>query len=233
MVIRPRIAANNNASSTASIADIDISQGTNIVIGPGIADGYGGGANRMAFGVQLGAGVTGASVNGLTSRRHSTLAANVLNGATNISIVGGDFTGNTADGIQVLGGASSVSINGTLGVQWRSYTPTVACGAGTITTLGAVAGSYQLRGKSLSLSIAIPITTIGTCATSMTVSLPSGLITAAAVSLNGRETAVTGKALAVSAGGSGATVLQVAYYDNSFPGAGGVNLVISGDLQIQ
>jgi hypothetical protein len=174
VIIRPRDLTMNNGGSGASVADIDVEQGTNITISGGTLDGYGTTENRVPYGIQFGAGVKGANVIGVSSRRHSTLAANVLNGASNINFVGGDFTGNAANGIQVLGPPGSVMINGTLGVPWASYIPVIACRSGLPGTLGAVSASYQVRGKTLSLQISIPITSIGSCAGAITTTLPPG-----------------------------------------------------------
>ena len=233
VVIRPRSMANNNFSSTANTADIDISQGTNFSITGGVLDGFGGGANRTSYGVQFGAGVTGGTVTGVTIRRHSSIAMNVQSGTTNVNVIGGDFTGNTVNGIQVLGAPGTVSATGVLGVPWFVYTPTIGCSTGTLTTLGAVAGSYQVSGKNLKLQIAIPITTNGTCAGYLTATLPTGLLTASGAAIVGRDTGTGGKTVVGTAAASGASALGITNYDNSYPGSSGAAIVLQGDIQIQ
>ena len=233
VVIRPHDFTLNNVSAGGSVADIDVEQGSNISIQGGALDGYGGNANRVTYGIQFGAGVSGANVVGVSSRRHATLAMNVLSGAANINVVGGDFTGNSVPGVQVLGAAGAVSLNGVLGVPWTTYPPTIACTNGTIATLGAVTGYYLVKGKSVSLQIVVPITAIGTCATAITATLPTGLTSATATVLFGRETGASGKAITGSIGGAGGTALQIQNYDNSFAGANGANLILNGEIQIQ
>ena len=79
----------------------------------------------------------------------------------------------------------------------------------------------------------VPITAIGTCATALTATLPTGLTSATATVLFGRETGASGKAITGSIGGAGGTALQIQNYDNSFAGANGANLILNGEIQIQ
>jgi hypothetical protein len=58
---------------------------------------------------------------------------------------------------------------------WTAWTPTVTSETGTITTLGTVDCAYVLLGKTLMGRISIQITTKGTAAGNMNVTLPSGI----------------------------------------------------------
>jgi hypothetical protein len=55
---------------------------------------------------------------------------------------------------------------------WTSWTPTVASGTGTITTLGTVEGQYQQYGKLVVARFSIQITTKGTAGAELNLSLP-------------------------------------------------------------
>lgn len=108
---------------------------------------------------------------------------------------------------------------------WTAYTPTVTAQAGTLTTVSAT-GKYKKIGKTCFVEIDASITTNGTGATGINITLP---FTAAAArfSLSGRESAVTGKGLAITIAASGATA-AVYNYDNTYPGGSGNQLVLSG-----
>ena len=85
---------------------------------------------------------------------------------------------------------------GDTGSAWSTYTPTVSCGGGTITTLGAVAGQYKTLGKTVFVEIQIPITTVGTCTGQLSVSLPAFPVSATGkYHLHGREDGSSGAAL--------------------------------------
>jgi multidrug efflux pump subunit AcrA (membrane-fusion protein) len=79
---------------------------------------------------------------------------------------------------------------------WTAWTPTVTSETGTITTVGALNCAYVLLGKTLMGRISIAITTKGTAAGKMNVTLPSGISLNAAQSGgacgNYREFAATG-----------------------------------------
>jgi hypothetical protein len=55
---------------------------------------------------------------------------------------------------------------------WTSYTPTVTSQTGTITTLGTVSGAYLTVGKTVFLRADVVVTTAGTAAGSIKVSIP-------------------------------------------------------------
>ena len=107
-----------------------------------------------------------------------------------------------------------------------AWTPTVASGSGTITTLGTLSGTYTKIGRQVTLFMSIAITTNGTGATSINVgNLPYAISSRFLTCVGcGRETAVSGKSL--QAIGSSTTQIGVFNYDNTYPGANGAVLVV-------
>ncbi|MCK1669447.1 hypothetical protein [Bradyrhizobium sp. 153] len=69
------------------------------------------------------------------------------------------------------GGAQQIVIDGDC-AAWTASTPTVTAQSGTITTLGTCAASYLRSGKSVEYTFDIQITTAGTAAQAIKVSLP-------------------------------------------------------------
>jgi hypothetical protein len=113
-----------------------------------------------------------------------------------------------------------------------AYTPTVSASSGTITTVGTTSGRYKQIGKLLYFSFTVPITTNGTAAGQMNVSMPPGFSGGPIASyFCGRETAVTGNLLQgyVSAAG---TTMVVLTYSNAWPGGNGYSISCSGVIEI-
>lgn len=108
---------------------------------------------------------------------------------------------------------------------WTPYTPTVTPSSGAFTTVSA-SGRYKQIGKTVHVGLLVNITTNGTAAGNIQVSLPiqcSGLCYAA---ITGREVNVTGKMLqGYIAGGS--TAMYIWNYDNSYAGGTGYAFYIS------
>jgi hypothetical protein len=100
-----------------------------------------------------------------------------------------------------------------------SYTPTVTAGSGTFTSV-AGAAYYTKVGRKVTLSFHVTITTNGTAASGVAVSLPFTSAASMFFVGSGREQAVTGAALAVNISG-GSTILGISKYDNSYPGGNG------------
>lgn len=114
--------------------------------------------------------------------------------------------------------------------KWKSWTPTVTAASGTITTVGAVSASYLKIGKLVRYRILVPITTNGTGAGAINVTLPSGLASVGnqgAVGC-GKETSLTGKMVSAFVGGAGGTTLSLQYADGTYPGANGASITVSG-----
>lgn len=99
-----------------------------------------------------------------------------------------------------------------------TYTPTVTAGTGTITSYTA-AGRWTRTGDTVTVTVEINITTNGTAATSLVVTLPFANGSAAATGC-GRENAVTGSQLQTIVLGSG-TTMTLFTYANAYPGANG------------
>lgn len=112
-------------------------------------------------------------------------------------------------------------------LSWSGYTPVVTPNTGSLTTVSA-SGRYLQIGKSVLLQATVTITTNGTGAGWINVSLP--LLTANAgmiATFHGRESAVSGKMLQGSAAANSNT-MNVFNYDNTYPGASGAVLALSG-----
>lgn len=107
-----------------------------------------------------------------------------------------------------------------------AYTPTITSGTGTITTLGAVTGSYTKIGRKVTVTVGIIITTNGTAATRIDATLP---FTSKATDVfigAGRENAVTGHMLSGLILPSTAT-MQIFKYDGTYPGGSGTRLDVT------
>ena len=122
-------------------------------------------------------------------------------------------------------------------VAWSTYTPTMSTASGSGTTFSNVYGRYrQLDAKTILFSVTASISLggAGTGAGAVVFGLPAAATSATAYSAQiivGRETVNTGKQLTGSIG-SGASVMNVAYYDNTYPGAAGNTLVLTGVYEI-
>ena len=98
---------------------------------------------------------------------------------------------------------------------WLDYTPTVTTTAGTLTTYTA-SGNWTLIGKVLIIKFVVSLTDIGTGTGSLIVSTPQPV---AGVSIGvGRESAVTGKMLSLTAATSSISMLD--YSNTSILGNG-------------
>lgn len=139
-------------------------------------------------------------------------------------------TGNSVyiSGIPVIAnGGAGVKYSGVGRVfvnEWRTYTPTVTSTTGTLTTVGAVAGFFKLYENTVDVTYDVTITTNGTGATSIRVSLPFLTLAGRPAVGVGRAVNITGKTTSNYATPA-STVLELKYYDNTYPGADGVNLV--------
>jgi hypothetical protein len=89
---------------------------------------------------------------------------------------------------------------------WTTYTPTVTCSVGTITTLGATSARMKILGKTAFVTSTIAITTVGTCAGIVSVSL-NGVTAGGGTYLgSAKESNVTGKAGSSQIGAAGTTM---------------------------
>lgn len=113
------------------------------------------------------------------------------------------------------------------GGAYISYTPTVTASSGTFTTVSG-SGRYKKRGRTVYINIVVTITTVGTAAGAVRVTLP---VTGAGVAqiVVGRETSA-GNALTGLIGAS-ASLMQILEYDGTTAAASGRTLVMSGTYE--
>lgn len=108
--------------------------------------------------------------------------------------------------------------------RWLSYVPILTSQTGTITTIGAVSGLYQVAFNKLFFSHSAAITTNGTGATGIQITLPFTPATENAVCA-GREVAVVGTMLQGRAVGN---LIQYYTYNALYPGADGRTIIGGG-----
>jgi hypothetical protein len=113
---------------------------------------------------------------------------------------------------------------------WTSYTPTVTAAPGTSFTTVSATGAYQTIGKNVFFTATVTITTNGSAAGYVYVSLPSGITASGTAVLSGREEFYTGKLLQGYIT-NGATAVVILNYDNTYPGGTGYVLTVSGTFQ--
>jgi hypothetical protein len=112
-----------------------------------------------------------------------------------------------------------------LASAWTAYTPTITAVAGTITTVSAT-GRYLQLGKIVFVQVKITITTNGSGATAVKASLPVACNTSNLYIISGRENALVGKMLQGEI--STASGIRICNYDNTYPGADGNVLIMTG-----
>jgi hypothetical protein len=89
---------------------------------------------------------------------------------------------------------------------WTAYTPTLGCGSGTLTT-ASITGSYKrLTAKTIAAQFSATVTTLGTCASYMTVTLPTNANSAELGSIR-NTTSNVGGTVATAAGNNTMTGL--------------------------
>ena len=110
---------------------------------------------------------------------------------------------------------------------WTAYTPTLSAGSGAFTTASA-SGRYKQIGKTVFIQIVVAITTNGTAASNVTVTLPFAPNGWAV--FTGKEATANGKAMGGSTNGS--ATLFLTNYDNTYPGVNGATLVIEGVYEV-
>lgn len=137
----------------------------------------------------------------------------------------GDMTNTAGSFATTVVGINGHLING----AWTTYTPTVACVSGTLTT-GSATGRYQQFGKTVVVQMDISITTNGTCATGVTATLPFAANVRS--SIVGKEVATTGFMVIASALPAGTTV-DIRKYDATYPGGNSNELVMEGVFESQ
>ena len=149
----------------------------------------------------------------------------------NFSVQGNNFTGNGQAAINNDAGISATKIiQNNLGYNssWVGYTPTVTAAAGTITTASAT-GRWWKVDRTVHFQQEVTITTNGTGATAVRATLPP-FTPAANFVIAGRENNATGNLLCGLIPSAG-TYVSITNYDNSYPGADGRLLILSGSYE--
>lgn len=133
----------------------------------------------------------------------------------------------------ITGNVSINNVTGDVfGGGWLAYTPSVSANTGTLTTVSPT-GRYRLIDKTVQFQATIRIVTNGTAAGTVIVGLPlaaSG-VAFAIYSISGRAGAISGKGLSGSIQPA-ATTVAVVNVDNTYPGASGEVLAISGTYEV-
>lgn len=112
---------------------------------------------------------------------------------------------------------------------WRTYTPSVSTGSGSFTSFTAT-GRWRKENRNVYFELSIAIANAGTAGGSVTASLPVPSTAASGINFIflGREVASTGNLLqGINQSASPANVV-ILKYDNTFQGATGNTLAISG-----
>ncbi len=148
------------------------------------------------------------------------------------SLVGNTVCGNKFDG-NITG---PVFFQGSAGYyetqDWVSYTPTITATSGSITTTGTCTGRYKRIGKMVFVKVSCAITTNGTGAGKVQITLPAiGNVSNGPYLGCGRENGLTGKSL-VAQFLNGTQNVQVANYDDTYPGANGAVIAVEGFYEV-
>jgi hypothetical protein len=126
---------------------------------------------------------------------------------------------------------NALGLSGTSGGKaWTNYTPTITPSTGAFTSVAAQGRYFQI-GKTIHVAIRVVITTNGTAAGYVAASLPFPVSTNLVYwAFAGREVAATGKMLQAQVG-PGSSVAIILNYDNTYPGANGFQLTVSGTYE--
>lgn len=145
-------------------------------------------------------------------------------GSVSGNIIGDNKSFGLTGAMYQVSSAARVVLNSQdLNLISHSATPTPQSGAITTST-GLM--QYQRVGRFMLCRLTIGITTNGTGAGALLFALP---FTASAGVLSGAEVAVNGKACKAAPSGASLTIMN---YDNTYPGANGVSLVLTGILEV-
>lgn len=125
-----------------------------------------------------------------------------------------------------LGSPLPIAQGGTAdsGTAWTTYTPTVSVGSGSMTTKTATGRSKTL-GKTTWIEILLLITTNGSAATSISLTLPNTAGNTKYALAAHNDTTGTACTALIESGGTTVTLFK---YDGSYPGADSTNLVVGG-----
>jgi hypothetical protein len=149
-----------------------------------------------------------------------------------VNVVGNQATGTPYVGTPNASDQVTVAVSGAVGVvfsqmpevAWSTSAPVPTAQSGAFTTASASV-RYRKMGKTVYLSCTVTITTNGTAAGSVSVTLPVQPKAGIQQCIPGRATSVSGKALIANMSG---TTMNIFNYDNTYPGANGETLVMTG-----
>lgn len=109
--------------------------------------------------------------------------------------------------------------------QDGTWVPTITPNSGSITTLGTIVANVRYLGDWVWIELNFPITTNGTGAGNLSVTMPTASAPGAISILNGRERGVGGQQLQARVSG---TQMLIYTDDNTYPGADGAIIEVSG-----
>ena len=155
--------------------------------GTGLAYFQGGDLGTPSAGVLTNASGTAASLTAGNATKLATARAIGIAGSTGLTATGVNFDGTAAIN-PALTGTLVVANGGTgdTGTAWAAYTPTLSCGSGTLTTSSAT-GAFKQIGKTVFVRFVASITTNGTCAGSLIVTLPVAPVTSVDMMMSVRD----------------------------------------------
>lgn len=122
--------------------------------------------------------------------------------------------------------ASSSIVNIGPLAAWTAWTPTVTAAAGTITTVGAVSGTYMRVGRTIIWQAILNITTNGTGSAAIRTTAPATAKAATLFAGSGTEHGVANKSLNCMFVTT--TSIQILFYDGTYPGANSAQMVVGG-----
>lgn len=183
---------------------------------------YAASANYAAT-VSAGTLVSGGAVNGASANFTATCSAAVIVSTGAVVGASANFTATCSAAAIVATTFNGVTLDNT---AFSTYSPTVTASTGTFTSVSAT-GRYKQIGKTVFVEIVITVTTAGTAANTLQVTLPVAEHATAAYAISGRNSngiAITGLTL----GGAGGAGLGILRYDNTAIIASGVTYTVSG-----
>jgi hypothetical protein len=135
----------------------------------------------------------------------------------------------TTMGYQITGPANATTIQSNAPGYIQTYTPTVTAQSGTLTSYTS-SGRYSWFGKRLKVQATVNIGTNGTAAGALIVRLPGSWGAAARQTVSGQ---ISGTGVAcygvIDYSQNSFSVIK---YDGTYPGADGVTLTISGEIEV-
>jgi hypothetical protein len=144
--------------------------------------------------------------------------------------------GDLSDASAFCNGTSAANLTGTLavanggtgdaGTAWSSYTPSLSCGSGSLTSAAAT-GRYKTLGKTVWVEMHITIATNGSCGAWVYAALP--VVAAANRYILAGLVYETGKsATGAILGDANTSFGYIRLYDGTYPAADNTHLVITG-----